>query len=124
MYRESERGAAAVEFALLVPILIMLVFGIMEFGRVYNTQATLTNAARESVRVMAISNNQTSARDAAMNAASSLNPTLVDTNFTFSAATCTPDAQMTVTISYSLSSLTGIAGPFTMKGRGVMLCNG
>jgi Flp pilus assembly protein TadG len=124
MIRASERGAVAVEFAIVAPVLIMILLGIMEFGRVYNTQATLTNAARESVRVMAISNNQTSARDAAMNAASSLSPTLVDTNFTFSAATCTTNAQMTVTISYSLSSLTGIAGPFAMTGRGVMLCGG
>ncbi len=35
----SERGAAVVEFALVVPILIALVFGIAEFGRAYFTRA-------------------------------------------------------------------------------------
>lgn len=124
MRERSERGAVAVEFAILSPVLIMLLMGIMEFGRAYNAQVSLTDAAREGVRVMAISNNQASARTAAKNAAVALSPTLVDSNITFSAASCTADAQMTVTINYTLSTLTGIAGPFGMTGKGVMLCGG
>ena len=38
MSKTSERGAVAVEFALLAPVLIMLLLGIMEFGRAYNAQ--------------------------------------------------------------------------------------
>jgi len=120
----SERGAVAVEFAILAPVLIMLLMGIMEFGRAYNAQVSLTNAAREGVRVMAISNSQASARTAAKNAAVTLSPALVDSNITFSATSCAADAQMTVTINYTLSTLTGIAGPFAMTGKGVMLCGG
>jgi Flp pilus assembly protein TadG len=37
----------------------MILLGIVEFGRAYNVQTTLTNAARESVRSMAINNSQT-----------------------------------------------------------------
>lgn len=128
MPRASERGAVAVEFAILAPVLVMLLLGIMEFGRAYNAQIELTNAAREGVRVMAISNNPTTARTAAKNAAVSIKPSLADSNITFSAtngtALCTTGAQMTVTVSYSLSSMTGFAGPFSLKGKGVMLCNG
>lgn len=124
MYPESERGAAAVEFALLVPILIMLVFGIMEFGRAYNVQMSLTNAAREGVRSMAINNNQPAARTAARRAATHLNPPLADGNITFSATNCSVGAQMTVTINYSLVTMTGIVGPFAMIGKGTMLCGG
>lgn len=124
MSRASERGAAAVEFALLAPVLIMILLGIMEFGRAYNAQLSLTAAAREGVRVMAISNDQTSARTAAKNAAVSLTPPLVDSDIVFSATNCTVNAQMTVTVTYNLSTLTGIAGPFAMKGKGVMLCGG
>lgn len=124
MRERSERGAVAVEFAILAPVLILLLMGIMEFGRAYNAQVSLTNAAREGVRVMAISNNQASARTAAKNAAVALSPTLVDSNITFSATSCTADAQMTVTINYTLSTLTGIAGPFGMTGKAVMLCGG
>lgn len=128
MSRVTERGAVAVEFAILAPVLIMILMGIMEFGRVYNTQATLTNAAREGVRVMALTNNQTSAKNAAMHAASALSPALGDSNFTFSSSngtnSCTANHQMTVTITYSLSTVTGIAGPFAMTGRGFMQCGG
>ncbi|MFK4296026.1 Flp pilus assembly protein TadG [Arthrobacter sp. GAS37] len=124
MPRASERGAVAVEFAILAPVLIMLLLGIMEFGRVYNVQVSLSNAAREGVRVMAISNDQTAAKTAAKNAAVSLNPQLADANFTFSPASCTSGAQMSVTIKYTLSTLTGIAGPFPMQGVGVMVCGG
>ncbi|MEJ1179388.1 TadE/TadG family type IV pilus assembly protein [Pseudarthrobacter sp. NPDC055928] len=128
MPRASERGAVAVEFAILAPFLIMILLGIMEFGRAYNAQISLTNAAREGVRVMAVTNNQASARTAAKNAAVSLNPGLTDANITFSATNgtqlCTATHQMTVTVTYTLSTLTGIAGPFAMTGRGVMLCGG
>jgi Flp pilus assembly protein TadG len=124
MLKTTERGAVAVEFALLAPILIMLLLGIMEFGRAYNVQAALTNAAREGVRAMAINNTQASARAAARNAAGNLSPALADSNVEFSAANCTAGSQMTVTISYNLSTMTGIAGPFAIAGRGTMLCGG
>jgi Flp pilus assembly protein TadG len=122
--KSTERGAVAVEFALLAPVLIMILLGIMEFGRAYNVQVTLTSAAREGVRSMAINNSQTTARAATKNAAAQLSPALADTNIAFSAATCSVGSQMTVTINYSLPTMTGIAGPFAMTGRGTMLCGG
>ncbi|GGH93152.1 TadE/TadG family type IV pilus assembly protein [Arthrobacter liuii] len=129
MVRPSERGAAAVEFAIVVPVLIMLLLGIMEFSRAYNAQASLSAAAREGVRVMAISNDPNGARSAAENTAVSLQPALVDGNIAFKnldtgASTCAPGNRMTVTITYSLSTMTGIAGPFAMTGQGAMLCGG
>jgi Flp pilus assembly protein TadG len=72
----SERGAAAVEFAILLPLLLMLVLGTIEFGRAYNAQITLTNAARDGVRVMAIANDPTGAKTAAKNAAASVSTTI------------------------------------------------
>lgn len=112
------------EFALLAPVLIMLLLGIMEFGRAYNAQISLSSAAREGVRVMAIGNDTTAARTAAKNAATALQPVLTDADITISPTPCTSGAQVTVKITYSLSTMTGIAGPFTMEGKGVMLCGG
>jgi Flp pilus assembly protein TadG len=102
----------------------MLILGIMEFGRAYNAQITLTNAAREGVRAMAINNTEASARTAAKAASTQLTPALTDGNIAFSAASCTVGSQMTVTVTYNLSTLTGIAGPFAMTGKGTMLCGG
>ena len=124
MRERSERGAVAVEFALLAPVLIMLLLGIMEFGRAYNAQITLSSAARESVRVMAIGNNPTAARAAGKNAAVGLQSALEDSNITISPTKCTTGAQVTITVTYTLSTMTRIAGPFPMEGKGVMLCGG
>ncbi|MDQ0800385.1 TadE/TadG family type IV pilus assembly protein [Arthrobacter sp. SLBN-112] len=129
MVRPSERGAAAVEFAIVVPVLITLLLGIMEFSRAYNAQASLSAAAREGVRVMAITNDPAASRAAAENTAVSLNPVLADSNITFKnldtgTTTCSSGNRIAVTITYTLSTLTGIAGPFTMTGQGAMLCGG
>lgn len=51
---KSEKGQSLVEFALVVPMLLVLVFGIAEFGRAWMTRNILTGAAREAVRVLAV----------------------------------------------------------------------
>jgi Flp pilus assembly protein TadG len=122
--QNHERGAAAVEFAILLPLLLMLVLGTIEFGRAYNAQITLTNAARDGVRYMAIVKDPSGAKTAAANAASSISTTIPTTDVTLSTDVCTTGTQVTLTIKYNLSTLTGIAGPFPMTGKGVMLCGG
>ncbi len=47
----SESGASAVEFALLLPVLMLLLFGIIEFGLALHRQTILTNASREGARL-------------------------------------------------------------------------
>jgi len=47
---KSEHGAAAVEFALVLPVLALLLFGVIEFGLLMFNKAVLTNAAREGAR--------------------------------------------------------------------------
>lgn len=48
---QSESGASAVEFALLLPVLVMILFGIIEFGFAMYRQTILTNASREGARL-------------------------------------------------------------------------
>ena len=125
MSKTSERGAVAVEFALLAPVLVMLLLGIMEFGRAYNAQVTLSSAAREGVRVMAIGNNPTRRPDGGQECGHRrCKPALTDANITITPTSCTTGAQVTVKITYTLTTMTGIAGPFPMEGKGVMLCGG
>ena len=56
MSRQSarERGAAAVEMALVLPVLILLVGGIIDLGRAFMTEILVTNAAREGTRVATV----------------------------------------------------------------------
>src|SRR3954468_20506173 len=49
--RTNERGAALIEAAVTIPLLLLIAVGIFEFGRAYQTWQVLTNAARESARV-------------------------------------------------------------------------
>src|SRR5437867_4314669 len=50
MPKLNERGVAAVEFALLLPVLLMILFGIIEFGMIMYSREVITNAAREGAR--------------------------------------------------------------------------
>ena len=46
----NQRGTSAVEFAIVLPLLVVFVFGIIEFGLLFYDKAMVTNASREAVR--------------------------------------------------------------------------
>jgi Flp pilus assembly protein TadG len=46
-----DRGAELIEFALVFPLLLLVLFGIMDFGFLFQRYEVLTNAAREGARV-------------------------------------------------------------------------
>ncbi len=50
----QRKGQAIVEFALVITVLSMIIFGIIEWGRLWMTMNALTSAAREGVRVAAV----------------------------------------------------------------------
>ena len=123
--RRDERGAQAVEFALVLPVLILLLLGIMEIGLLFNQQAMITQAARAAARSMALHNAPSDARAAAKNAATSLN--LMDAQIQVSPSSCpaTGKTDVVVTITRSTPMLTGMFGAsLTLTGTGVMRCGG
>lgn len=125
----SERGASAVEFAFILPLLVVLAFGIAEFGRAFQVQGTLSAAAREGVRAMALQNNQAAARSMAESVANSLNPALTDAQISISPSSCpatyTSGASVKLTISYHLPFISGLFGAgVDLHASGVMRCNG
>jgi len=48
--RQSARGQGLVEFAIVLPVLAVLLFGIIQFGMIFGAQVGLTNAVREAAR--------------------------------------------------------------------------
>jgi hypothetical protein len=117
----AERGAAMVEFAIVLPLLLMLVFGIIEFGRAYNNQVTLTHAAREGVRELTISGDADAAKDVAIAAASS---SLRTELLTFDLTTCTPGDPAEMRVNYPFQFFVPFlpSSPLTLTGTGVMRC--
>jgi Flp pilus assembly protein TadG len=53
--RERQEGQAMVEFALVIPLLLLLIFGIIQFGILFNNYLTLTDAVRVGARQAAVS---------------------------------------------------------------------
>jgi Flp pilus assembly protein TadG len=86
--RGGESGQAMVEFALVAPLLFLLVVGIIKFGVVYNNYIQLTNAVDSGARLFAIERGQggvCSAVDANVDAAAGgLNDTTGDLSVTMS----------------------------------------
>jgi Flp pilus assembly protein TadG len=58
--RNKRRGAAAVEFAIVAPVFFLLVFGMIEFGRMIMVQQIITNASREGARIAVLDGATTS----------------------------------------------------------------
>lgn len=58
--RKNRRGAAVVEFAVVAPVFFLLVFGMIEYGRMVMVQQVLTNASREGARVGVLDSSTTS----------------------------------------------------------------
>jgi len=119
----NERGAAAVEMALVLPMLIALVFGIIEFGRAYNAKLELSSAVREGARSLAIGTPLAQITTTVSNAAAGLDPTKL--TITTSGSPCAPGGNATVTASYPF---TYTIPPFftqattTLTASGAMRC--
>lgn len=128
-----DRGATAVEVALLLPILLLLVMGIVDFGRALHTQITLTQAVREGVRVAALKQPNPTTRT--QNAATGLDPASVGVAVTACpAASSNASAEVEATYTFEfVTPIGGIAGlfggggygdPIELSAKGVMPCEG
>lgn len=122
-----DRGAVAVEFALALPVLLVLTLGIIAFGHAFHTQTMIDNAARDAVRIFALTDGPTAAADARATARASASPTLTltDAQILVGPATCPSGQNATVTITLNdFKMLGGFFGPITLTGTGTMRCNG
>jgi Flp pilus assembly protein TadG len=125
--RATERGAAAVEFALVLPILLMLIFGIVDFGRMLSAKITITEAAREGARAAALVG-RAEGESRARAAADGLAIDRPDVQTCTSPPGPTDDA--TVTVTYQFEFITPISlllgatgdGKVELKAKGVMPC--
>jgi Flp pilus assembly protein TadG len=127
MPRTTERnardaGAAMVEFALVVTMLVTLLLGIVEVGRAYSASTQLTGAVREGARAAALGGTTAQATAAVQAAAP---------GFTVSAVSVTGcpvggggNATVTATYNFTYSIPLVYSGTKTLSATGVMRCGG
>jgi Flp pilus assembly protein TadG len=118
--QRDDRGVAMVEFAIVLPFLLMLVMGIIEFGRGYNTQISIQAAAREGARELALRKSSADV-DARVRAAA---PSVTIDSISQTPCPATGDGQARVVVSESFTF--GIPfvplGTKTLTATGVMRC--
>ncbi|GGB43479.1 hypothetical protein GCM10011492_38090 [Flexivirga endophytica] len=125
-----EHGASAVEFALVLPLLVLLIGGMVDFGRAFYTEVTLTNAAREGARSAMYGN---APGDRASQAAETVPGATVSTD-TCAKGVNTGDVSVTVQAPFQWVILgpamnlitlgSGSALPTTLTGKATMQCGG
>jgi Flp pilus assembly protein TadG len=130
-HHDPDRGGAVVEMALVLPVLLMIVFAIVDFGRMYNAKITLTEAARDGARAAVLGGNATTRTQSA---ASGLTPVTVAVTSCPASPLSTSDATVVATYPFQfvtpLSAVMGLfgtstaGGNHTITGRGVMPCLG
>ena len=114
---DPERGAAAVEFALVLPLFLVLVFGIVDFSRAFNVQLTVSDAAAEGARALATGATLAVAQQAAR---AVLQTSVVPASaVTFPAQAACPSpppaggARASMTVGTTFQFLTPLVGPAT-----------
>jgi len=126
----GEGGQAIVELALILPILVTLIFGALDVGRLFNAQIVLTQAAREGARVAAAEctlNATTCASDVTAHVHSALTGlNVASSTVTLSPGPYVSGAAVTVQVHYVISFITPYIGalipgsPFTLTGATTM----
>ncbi len=120
----SERGAIAAEFALLLPILLLLVFGMVQLGLTYQRQEAVHAAAREGARVASLPSTTTA--DACARSQAALAGTGFTATPTCSAtsncATSTGDVTVTITVANTIEIPFFGTQTFDLTGTGDFRC--
>lgn len=108
---KRRRGAAIVEFALLSPILCMLLIGLFEFGRVLMVEQILTNAAREGAREASLlSTSDTAVRTAALKLTNAAHLKSVTVTISPAVNTLKAGDSVSVTVTAPLNAVSWISG--------------
>lgn len=130
--RGRDAGASAVEMAIVLPVLALLVFGIIDFGRALNAQIQISQAAREGVRMAALAAGSgystadinTRVSQAAPNPGFGGTPASVSPAPVLCATNPGPTAAATVNVVYQFKGIFFLSGGLTLQQKAVMRCGG
>jgi Flp pilus assembly protein TadG len=129
------RAAAMVEFAIVLPLLMMFLFGIIEFGNLFKIRLSAQQAAREGCRLAVLQSTAKPYSNAAGPVMQRIEQIMTAAGVTFSSSmvaitedtTVDPSVSITVTVPYDMVTMTGFLDPImsdltgscTMRKEGV-----
>lgn len=115
-YIKNHRGQTIVEFALVIPWLILLVVGVMEFGLILNQYMVVAEAAREGARSAALGGDDATVANVAIAAVPSPTMDRSKVQVTIEPADRIRGNAVTVTVSYPLQTITKLMNSFFTQG--------
>lgn len=122
---KSQKGQALVELAIALPLLLLLLFGIIEFGRVGHAYLTLNYAAREGARLGITGTGDNAIMERINQAASSLQEEDLEISLTPPLQQRNSGTEFHVVLNYKLElhlpfPETLITNPLPLQGRSIM----
>lgn len=100
---KNQKGQALVEFAIILPVLLLLIMGIVQFGMLLGSYLTLENAAREAARAGIIGSTDTEIQGVITSTSPNLDMGKLKVSITPSEATRVSGGTLTVKLTYNYS---------------------
>ena len=126
---KSEEGSAMLEMAIILPLFVMLIMGVVEFSRVLSVKQVITNAAREGARAGAVDLDNTGALSKALQVSTNyiqssgveIQPVIITPSFVLAGGS----SALKVVIDYDYNSvlttfIPGIPAQFTLESAAIM----
>ena len=120
----KQRGQATVEFALILPVFLLLLLGIMEFGLVFHEYLVVTHAAREGARVATLGGTDAEVLSTVSTAADAIDRGALTTSI--APAVRVRGSRVTVMVTNQVSLMTPLfsaffpQNPFPVSGTSIM----
>lgn len=131
--RKNEKGQSLVEFALILPLLLLLIMGIIQFGLVFLGYISVSNAAREGARVGIVQTTYSQAQSKAIekvNDTFEVTPTLTKSGNAVVVSTFNPGDPFSVTVNGKVNIIVPFldlvfpSGEFPVAGVSIMRVEG
>lgn len=122
---KSRKGQSIVETALVLPLILMILLSIIEFGRIFNAYLVITNASREGARAAAVGASDAEIMNRIINTAGTLNAVAMKITVSPSTLNRIQGSQVTVMIDYGVDIITPLIGgiipdPYKLSAKTVM----
>lgn len=105
---KEKQGQALVEMAFVLPIMLLVLMGIFEFGSIFNTYLILTNASREGARVASVGGSDADVTNSIYNATNILDPSKLVITIDPSEGNRSRGLPISVTAKYNLKIISPI----------------